>query len=145
MVIHTTDEYREYQLFFDGVLLDQAEYRIGAYTFNYEDRTKEEMSLCYGFNISNKDRSRERFLSLDPAPLKKEAYKVDDALFETAYTIRPMPTGEGTYYRWMIENPHPNKKIIGVRLTVDNPAAYNIYVMEMRAYPNYPVWPYPQS
>ncbi|CAM4442262.1 hexosaminidase [Paenibacillus endophyticus] len=140
-VTHTTDEYREYKLFFDGVFLDQKEYRIGAYTFVYEDGTEEELPICYGFNISNKDRSWERFLSLDSAPLKKEAYKVDDALFETAYTTRPMPTAEGTYYRWMIENPYPNKRISGVRLTVDNPAAYSIYVKEMRAFPNSPVWP----
>ncbi|MGO4546439.1 family 20 glycosylhydrolase [Paenibacillus sp. 2TAB23] len=139
-VVHTTDEYREYRLFFDGVFLDQEEYRIGAYMLIYEDGTEEEMPICYGYNISNKDRSWDRIAFTDSAPLKKEAYKVDDSLFETAYTTRPLPTGEGTYYRWIIENPHPDKTISGVRLTVDDPTAYSITVKEMSVYPKSPVW-----
>jgi hexosaminidase len=63
--------------------------------------------------------------------LKKEAYKVDDSLFETAYTTRPVPTEKGTYYRWMIENPHPDKVISDVRLTVDEPDSYGITLKEI--------------
>ncbi|TYP73086.1 family 20 glycosylhydrolase [Paenibacillus methanolicus] len=140
-VIHTTDEYRAYKLFFDGVFLDQAEYRIGAYALEYEDGTEEQVPICYGHNISNKDRSWERIRSADPGPVKKEAYKVDDALFEVAYTTRPLPTAEGTYYRWTIENPHPDRTISRVRLIVDDPTAYSIFVKEMRAFPYSAVQP----
>lgn len=139
-VVHTTDAFRAYKLFFDGVFLDQEEYRIGAYTLVYEDGSEIEISICYGYNISNKDRSWDRILSADPAPLKKESYQVDDSLFETAYTTRPIPTAEGTYYRWIIENPHPDKTISGVRLSVDDPSAYSIIVKEISAHPRTPVW-----
>ncbi|MFD2329893.1 hypothetical protein ACFSR7_11645 [Cohnella sp. GCM10020058] len=76
----------------------------------------------------------------DDDPLSKDGYKVDDSLLEAAYTTRPVRTPAGTYYRWIVENPHPGKTVSSVRLTVDDPSAAQIFVQEIKPHPTSPAW-----
>ncbi|MFC3798465.1 family 20 glycosylhydrolase [Cohnella sp. GCM10012308] len=138
-IVHATDDFWPYRRFFDGIFLDENEYRIGAYTLVYDDGSEAEAAICYGTNLSGLDRSWERAVP-DDEPLMKDAYKVDDSLLEAAYTTRPTHTPSGTYYRWMLKNPHPRKNVARVRLTVDDPAAANIIVKEIRPVPPSPAW-----
>lgn len=138
-IVHATDDFWPYRRFFDGIFLDENEYRIGAYTLVYADGSEAEAPICYGTNISGLERNWTRAVP-DDDPLSKDGYKVDDSLLEAAYTTRPTQTPAGTYYRWILENPFPDKSVARVRLTVDDPAAANIFVKEVRPVPMSSAW-----
>ncbi|CAI6082060.1 family 20 glycosylhydrolase [Cohnella sp. JJ-181] len=138
-IVHATDDFWPYRRFFDGIFLDENEYRIGAYTLVYADGTEAEAPICYGTNISGIERGWERVVP-DDDPLSKDGYNVDDSLLEAAYTTRPVRTPAGTYYRWILQNPFPGKTVARVRLTVDDPAAANIFVKEIQPAPMSSAW-----
>ncbi|WP_308639620.1 family 20 glycosylhydrolase [Paenibacillus silvisoli] len=134
-VLHTTDHLREYHQFVDGIYLDNSEFRIGEYILEYEDGSKAGVPITYGFNISNKDRFWTRKPAKGGSIHTAAQYGVDAILLEAAYTSLPVQIGEETYYRWLIENPHPDRTITSVRLLVDQPVGGNIWVKELKLVP----------
>ncbi|RAP75988.1 family 20 glycosylhydrolase [Paenibacillus montanisoli] len=134
-VLHTTDHLREYHQFVDGIYLDNREYRIGEYILEYEDGSKASVPITYGFNISNKDRFWTRKLAKRTIHTAAQ-YDVDAILLEAAYTSLPERAGDETYYRWLIENPHPDRTVKAVKLLVDQPVGGSIWVKEMKLVPD---------
>ncbi|AZN43054.1 family 20 glycosylhydrolase [Paenibacillus albus] len=134
-VVHTTDHLREYHQFIDGIYLDNREYRIGEYVLEYEDGSKAGVPITYGFNISNKDRFWNRKLTRGTIHTAAQ-YDVDAILNEAAFTSLPIQFGDETCYKWLIENPHPERTVAAVRLLVDQPVGGNIWVKEMKLVPD---------
>ncbi|MBO9610228.1 MAG: family 20 glycosylhydrolase, partial [Paenibacillaceae bacterium] len=130
-IVHTTDYFTAYRVFFDGIFLDNDEYRIGEYVLEYADGTEAAVPIVYGMNISNKDRSWSRHID-ERSLLTTAGYRCDSSLLETAYTTLPVRYGAETYYRWIARNPHPGKTIERVRLQATAPGGCAIMVKQMR-------------
>jgi hexosaminidase len=133
-VLHTTDESKEYIKFFDGIFLENEEYRLGEYVLTYEDHSEVNVPIIYGLNISNKNRSWNRTINREDTTLRAQ-YDVDNSLFEASSTTLPVRIGEETFYKWLIENPYPLKTVANIRLIVDDPASYNIIVKAIQLVP----------
>jgi len=125
-ITHTTDNEFKYVQFVDGVYIETDKYIIGHYVLEYDDGTKEEIPIIYGWNISsmNLDWERKENERLD-------AYKFDNRLFEAASTSRPMKIDGYTWYKFIIANPCPDKTIKGIHVKNRNEGK-NIYIKEIR-------------
>ena len=112
-VLHTTDRRIEYQLFYDGVFIEAAVYKLGDYVLMYEDGTEARLPIMYGTNISSKDVSWEGR---------------DQLMIEVSYTAYPVKIKDMTYYECIYTNPCPDKKIKGIFIDKGHQDDYSIIV-----------------
>lgn len=125
-VLHTTDFRIEYQAFTDGARIDPTRYRIGSYQLTYEDGATSDIPIVYGQNISTNAVSWDHLR----APTG-DHFEPDWLLVETSWSTLPVLIDGVTYYRHLIENPHPDKRIIRVHAQVPDDSDHTITVREL--------------
>jgi hexosaminidase len=94
-VLHTTNYYTPYEVFYDGVFIVDDRYILGYYVVTYDDNTTAKLPVKYGFNISN-NKLEESFNS---------------SYMEVLGGTMPFRSGGETYYETVYENPYPEKEI----------------------------------
>lgn len=122
---HATSYFRQFDYRHDGTTIDYERDTMGRYVVSYDDGTKLEVPLWYNQNITNKDRKWYRTFA---SPLfdvdfisygtnyshTKRFYDIDHLLMAAGYSTLPVRIGGDTYFRYVVENPYPDKKITGV-------------------------------
>ena len=123
-ITHTTAHFRPYISHADGVFIDYDADTIGSYTVEYEDGTSFVIPAVYGQNISNKDRCWTRSIGAptggadmggDNESGDYECYTYDSLLTSVGYTTLPMQIDGDTWFKFIVKNPSPEKKIATVR------------------------------
>ncbi len=126
-ILHTTTYFRQYNHRHDGYVIDYEGDDMGKYVVEYEDSSTFDIKIQYNINISNKDRKWYRTYK---APLfdidfilygenyshTDRYYDVDRLLIASGYTTSPEIHDGDTYYRFVVENPYPEKKIKTITL-----------------------------
>lgn len=140
-ILHTTTCRREFMYHADGVFIDENEDLIGEYVINYDDGGAVRIPVIYGRNIANKDCRWERFLGkealgkgfdCDSEGLDYECYIYDKLLASVAYSTLPERTGGETWYRILIKNPYPERKITGFQIAEKEGLDGKLLVKEMK-------------
>jgi len=109
-IIHTTNLMREY-VYISSLPMQIEKDTIGYYCITYDDGTKLEIPIVYGLNITNSQRFWTRSLGE-----KEDTYEVDNLLIEVSYTTLPMQIEGKTYFKFVVENPYPEKKIHSITI-----------------------------
>lgn len=121
-ITHTTTFFRQYNYKHDGNLIDYETDTLGKYVVEYDDGTKHEIPVLYTQNISHLGR---KWFRTCKSPLfdvdfisygenyshTNRFYDVDRLLMAAGYTTLPVKCGDDTYYKYVVENPYPEKKI----------------------------------
>jgi hexosaminidase len=108
-ITHGTTFHREFEFFFDGKFTDPQQDFLGEYLITFEGDTVISSSVYYGTNISNFDRSWTLQISET-----FDCYEFDRSLIEVSYTSLPIREGAKTWYKTVIPNPYPQKKITSI-------------------------------
>ncbi len=125
--VHATSFFRQADYRHDGNVIDYDRDTIGKYIVEYEDGTKLEVPLLYTQNIGHPGRKWYRTCK---SPLfdvdfiaygtnyshTDKFYDVDRLLMAASYSTLPVRYGNETYYKYVIENPYPNKRITGIHV-----------------------------
>ena len=97
--------------------MDLAHDTIGHYTVTWANGKSVDVPVIYGVNITNADRSWERFV--DPEGMGMHgwyAYTTDKLLLEVAGTALPVCRPTETAFCFVVENPYPDSEIVSVRV-----------------------------
>lgn len=123
-ITHTANFFRQANYKHDGNTIDYATDTLGKYVVTYEDGEKLEIPVYYNQNISNKGRKWTRTFA---EPLfdyvdfisygtnyshSTNYYDFDRLLAASCFGTLPIRYGEDTYFRFDVENPHPDKKVV---------------------------------
>jgi len=122
---HATTFFRQADCKHDGNVIEYDRDTIGKYIVEYDDGTKFEIPLLYTQNICHPGRKWYRTYK---APLfdvdfilygenyshTNKFYDVDRLLTATGYSTLPVKLGDETYYKYVVADPHPDKKIVSV-------------------------------
>ena len=95
-ICHHTDYFVPHTYFYDGDFVKEEDYHIGNYLITYNDGTIAKEPVIYGKNIASKK-------------LNPKEY-TDELLNVTGATVAEL-CGDEMYYRWIFENPCPDKEI----------------------------------
>ena len=102
-IVHSTDYYKEYRLFFDGNFIIDSEYDMGYYLVTYSDQTQCRLPVRYGYNISCEN---------------PDLCASGGSLAEIAFTARPLTVSDGglkkVRYETICKNPYPDKTVQSV-------------------------------
>lgn len=104
-ITHTTDLKRDY-VYISSLPMQLEKDTIGHYQVTYEDGTFINIPIIYGLNITNRNRDWSRSINNET-----DTYVVDELLIEVSYTTLPIKTNEYTCFKFVVENPFPDKKI----------------------------------
>ncbi|MFC5402759.1 family 20 glycosylhydrolase [Cohnella soli] len=105
-ITHATTFTREFAWFFDGTFIEPEKDYLGDYVLTFEDGAVIRYPVKYGENISHFNRSWTTRMSDD-----YDVYEFDRSLIEVSYSTWPIREEERTYYRIVIANPYPDKKL----------------------------------
>ncbi|WP_130838130.1 family 20 glycosylhydrolase [Lachnoclostridium sp. Marseille-P6806] len=119
-----TDYAPEFVWFVDGVFPEKEKYEIAALQLSYTDGSRAELPIVYGENIGNINVSWGRRREPGGA-----SYTVDDRLIELSYGTLPVRMGEKTYYRYLFQNPFPEKSLCSAAVAAHQ--GYAVYVQEL--------------
>lgn len=126
-LLYTTDLHIDFKWFVDGVFPEEKTYRIGNIVFEYKDGSAERLPVIYGENIGYQGVSWERKRDATGA-----SYLVDDHLYETTYNTCPEQYPDGTYYRYLVRNPRPDKELLNVSAEFTKDDDHGIRIRELR-------------
>ena len=100
-ITHSTDYYKEYAVFCDGVFILAEEYDLGSYTVTFEDGRTVSLPIEYGMNISSATDLR----NADNDTYFETAFVINDKrkLHEVAYTTLPKAVKTGCGYTMQYE------------------------------------------
>lgn len=115
-VDHTTDFHMPYHIFYDGDYVVEEDYHIGDYVISYADGTLHREPVLYGENISNMNLDRNT---------------VTGALIEASGMTVPKAYDGKTYYKWIFENPYPDKVIADVSFEATMEGDIQVLVREI--------------
>jgi hexosaminidase len=120
---HTTSHFRPFRYHADGVFINYGEDTLGQYIIEYEDGGSFVVDIVYGLNIVNRERSWTRAygaarmeMGEEPDELDCECYAYDRLLAAAAYSTLPVWEAGETWFKFIIENPEPGRRIRNVRL-----------------------------
>ncbi|HBN83258.1 MAG TPA: beta-N-acetylhexosaminidase, partial [Clostridiales bacterium] len=126
-ITHTTDLNRKY-VYISSLPMQKEKDTVGNYLITYEDGSVLEIPIVYGLNISNRERSWTRSLGS-----QTDAYQTDSLLIETSYTTLPLQIDKSTYFKFVVANPYPDKKIISFTVQKkDGIEDFNIYISSFK-------------
>lgn len=117
-ITHTTDRFTWYHEFVDGIFTDGEEYRagyyLGYYNISYTDGTSFHKEIFLGENIGYD--SAEWYGKLvdvqaDEGTPGIRSARLELKLGETAYSTLPVLIDGKIYYKYLIENPYPEKTV----------------------------------
>ncbi|MDY5014655.1 MAG: family 20 glycosylhydrolase [Eubacteriales bacterium] len=133
---HTTTVLRPYQ-YLSSVPMQLTRDTIGHYEVRYEDGETLEIPLVYGLNITNKSRNWERVYQGSSANsygvAERDTYAFDSLLREVSYTTLPQRDGADTFFRIVVPNPHPEKRVVSVRAVKTAPDEGDILLRSFTA------------
>jgi hexosaminidase len=136
---HTTSHFRPYRYHADGVFIDYEADTLGKYVVEYEDGSSFEVPVVYGQNIVNRDRRWTRAygaarmeMGEEPDELDCECYSYDKLLASAAWSTLPFEDGGQTWYRIVVENPAPGRRIRAVRLVEKPGMEGKVFVRDIK-------------
>ena len=109
---HTTDYFKEYHWFYDGIYIVPEEWLIGHHEVVYTDGTRVSLPIIYGYNIRS-DSLRES------ADSGSEEAKTT-AYVEILGASYPVMYGDRLFYKTAYKNPYPEKTIKHICLKAKN-------------------------
>ena len=111
-LVHTTDYFKQYKVFYDGFYIVPEDWTIGYHIVTYTDGTKAPLPVIYGYNIrsSNEEESAESS--------SEEA--VPNSYVESIGASNPFFRDGKMYYRTAYRNPYPEKSIVSIRFEGKN-------------------------
>lgn len=109
-VIHTTDHFRPYKVFYDGYYIVPEEWIIGWHVVTYEDGTAVKLPVTYGYNIRCGEKTEQKGGRKD----KESTEGVSAADREVWGATYPIEKDGRIFYKTAYTNPHPDKKIQGI-------------------------------
>ena len=119
-ITHTTTIERPY-VYISSLPMQLEKDTIGHYVIEYDHGKCVTIPIVYGKNITNQNRTWERFISsalqsatdgMDGA----DSYVYDKLLVEVSYTTLPIEEKEGTVFKCVFENPYPDQKIRSIKI-----------------------------
>ncbi|MBR2352884.1 MAG: family 20 glycosylhydrolase [Clostridia bacterium] len=109
VVTHTTERSVPYRIFYDGVFIDDKEYRMGQYRLTYTDGEQVFLPVVYGENIASADLPC--LFGATPEDYDPNTLSGSSSLREISYSTVPTRIGDKTYYTTAYLNPHPEKTV----------------------------------
>lgn len=135
-ITHTTDRFTWYHEFVDGIFTDGEEYRkgyyLGYYNVSYTDGTFFNKETFLGENIGYD--SAEWYGKLvdvkadEGTPGIRNA-RLEPKLGETAYSTLPVLIDGKIYYKYLFENPYPEKQISDIKFVLSKDATWSVSVL----------------
>lgn len=132
-ITHTTDRFTWYHEFVDGIFTDGEEYRkgyyLGYYNVSYTDGTSFNKEIFLGENIGYD--SAEWYGKLvdvkadEGTPGIRNA-RLEPKLGETAYSTLPVLIDGKIYYKYLFENPYPEKQISNIKFVLSKDATWSV-------------------
>lgn len=113
-ITYTTDYFVKFKYFVDGVFPEKEVYEIGNMIFEYEDDSRERIPVMYGENIGNQNVKWDR--TADGDKRERGGYNLQEHLLEMAMNTLPVKEGNITYFRHIVNNPQPSKKLKAFRV-----------------------------
>ncbi len=137
--IHTTDRNAWYHEFVDGVFTCGEEYRknyyLGNYEISYTDGTSITKEIFLGEQIGF-DKVAWYGKVTEEGPNDgnpgQRNVKIEGKLGETAYSTLPVFEDGKVYYRYLMENPYPNKTLKDIKFVLAEGAEWNVDVREWK-------------
>ena len=108
-ITHRTTLKRDFEWLFDGKFIEPGRDLLGYYLLEFEDGLAITVPVIYGNNISDGDKRWDLRVS-DIF----DRYELDMSLLEVSYTTLPVRQGLQTSYRFVLENPFPDKKLVRI-------------------------------
>lgn len=105
-VVHTTEKYIPYKVFYDGVFIEDEIYHMGKYRLTYTDGTTAEFEVKYGTNIGSA-----RLMNVTEGEKDPTLGVAEGTLGELSYSTIPSFVDGKTVYRTAYRNPHPEKAV----------------------------------
>ena len=102
-IIHTTDHFRPYKVFYDGYYIVPEDHIIGWHIVTYDDNKTAELPVIYGYNI--------RYSKNNTSNCINSAESIPAAEIEVLGATIPMEFGDKVYYKTAYKNPYPQKTI----------------------------------
>lgn len=138
-VVHTTDRTHWYHEFVDGEFAFGQKYEdnyyLGSYDIEYADGTCEHSRIYLGEHISSEDLPwfggsvAEEGSSANPG---ERTARIHNKLCEVAYTTVPQHIDGKIYYKYLLENPRPDKKIKNVTFTPAENAEWQVDIRQIK-------------
>lgn len=121
--IHTTTILRPF-VYLSSLPMQLENDTIGCYKVRYNDGSAYEIPIVYGKNITNCERFWERGLRMKIEGHQGvgdnmegyDSYTYDTLLTEVSYTTLPIKQDNRTYFKFITENPFPDKQIVSVTM-----------------------------
>ena len=138
-ILHTTDRSEWYRLYADGVFVWGEEYDkehyLGDYVIKYTDGTTQSSRVYLGecvnaHNLNWYGKLQDK-QATDTAPGTMKS-RIDNRLSEVAYSTIPVNLDGKIYYRYLLENPCPDKKIESVEFKLLEGANWTFEVKEIK-------------
>lgn len=108
-ITHATTFKHEFEWFFDGKFIDPLQDCLGEYAISFDDGTFIGYPVDFGTNISSFDCSWGLQVSKD-----YDVYEFDRSLIQISGTALPVRDGSQTWYKTVLVNPFPGKKLTSV-------------------------------
>lgn len=116
-ITHTTTILRKY-VYISSLPMQLDMDTVGKYVVRYDDGTTLDIPIIYGLNITNKNRNWDRSYYGEVSEVfdvaESDAYKIDSLLTEVVYVALPVQDGNDTVFKIEVENPYPEKAVLGV-------------------------------
>ena len=103
-VTHTTNLCIPYQVFYDGVFIEDETYMMGHYRLTYKDGTEVRFPVKYGTNIGSS-------IDLTGDERGDDGMPATAACHEVGSTTLPVKIDGKLFFECGFENPHPEKEI----------------------------------
>lgn len=138
-VLHTTDRESVYCEFVDGVYTEgekyRADYYLGSYRIRFTDGTVFTKEIYLGEHIGCENAQwcdkRVYIGPVDGMPVDR-LIRLDPRITETGWSTLPMSFDEKVYYKYYIDNPHPDKEIADVQFELAENADWTVTVKSAR-------------
>ena len=111
-LFHTTDYFREYNVFYDGYYIVPEEWIIGWHEVTYKDGTKAKFPVVYGYNIRNS--------TCEMPKEYKSAEAIGSEYVEILGATYPEIIDGKVFYKTAYKNPYPKKEIESIKYTPEN-------------------------
>lgn len=106
-LVHTTDYFKEYKVFYDGFYIVPEDWTLGHHVVTYADGTEVRLPVIYGYNIRSS--SEEEVVESTSEEAVPKSY------VEPIGASEPFLRDGRMYYRTAYQNPNPEKTIAGIR------------------------------
>ncbi len=138
-ILHTTDRYEWYHELVDGIFAHGPEYEkdyyLGDYVITYDDGTVFSKRIYLGEQIAAHNINWYGSAAVEERRIDNpgsSGSRMDSKVSEVSYTTIPSYIDGKIYYRYLLENPNPEKKIKDVKFALAENADWTVEIKEIK-------------